>query len=561
MLQRWSFKRGAGLFILALAASSCGLILGLDEFHDSSAGGAASSSSGTTDPTAPLAPTNALAAANVAKGAAVTWGAPSDGGQPITEYTITSNPGGIVAKAGANATSTVITGLDVGTTYTFAVTATNMIGTGPEATTNSVTIVDQASPVLDSACPGDKGFVPFFITAASADSYNLYYSTTAGVTLANGTKIANVKNGTPALDNVAPGTYYVAVTSVKGIVESLPSNEVPVTVAARAPFADTLFISRSIMIGEGGIDILDAASTTASSSAMKTVHGTNAGIIGLEQGIWADKATAMLYLHRRSGAGRIAVWHDAGGLIDGDTAPSRVISGSSTNLGTGDALVVDSTRNILYVAVNGAGSAEHRILVWKNACNVNGNIAPSATVKIDTTANFYTDLALDELHDRLYVASRANASTRVVFAVDGISTQNGSVAPAQTFTVQGTNSGTDELNTLAYDATNDYLFVGSNVYSSGTIFRFNAPYSLANGAIGPSLVASKQGWLISPSRIVVSGGTLFVLLGIDPTNIPRWPDAKTMSGASPSGAPNKYMTTRSIPGATDSYAVGIAYVK
>lgn len=554
-------KRSAWFVVTAIGIAGCNA----DE-RDFGAGGGgqggdASSSSGVTDPTAPLAPTNALAAANVAKGATVTWGAPSDGGAPITEYTITSSPGDIVAKADAKATSTVITGLEIGTTYTFSVTATNMIGTGPAAKTNSVTIVDQPAPVLDSACPGEKGFVPFFTAAAGADSHNLYYSATAGVTLANGTKIANVQNGMPASGGAAPGAYYVAVTSVKGGVESQPSNEVSVTVAARAPFADTLFISRAITIGEGGVDIIEAASTTATNSATKTIYGPNAGIIGLEQGMWADKATAMLYLHRGGGAGRIAVWHDAGGLVDGDTAPSRVISGSSTDLGTGGALVVDSTRNIVYAAVNGAGPAEHRILVWKNACNVTGNVAPSATVKINTTTNFYTDMALDEVHDRLYVTSRTSGSMRVVFAIDAISTQDGSVAPAGTFTVQGTNPGSDELNTIAYDATNDYLFVGSNVYSSGTIFRFNAPNSLSSGAIGPSLVANNQGWLISPQRIAVSGGTLFILLGIDPTNIPRWPDATTMSGANPSGAPNKYMTSRSIPGATDSYAQGIAYVK
>ena len=493
----------------------------------------------------------------------MTWGAPNNGGQAITEYTITATPGGKVEKAPPSATSKVFAGLDVGTSYTFSITATNAIGTSPAATTNSVTIVDQASPVMDSACPGEKGFVPFFAPVGAApDSYNLYYGTTAGITLDSGTKIAGVKNGAPALNNVAPGKYFVVVTSVKGIVESLPSNEIAVDVAARAPFADKLFISRFIKIGEGGFDIIDTASTSASSSATKTVHGPNAGIIGLEQGMWADKATATVYLHRRGGAPRIAVWHNAGGLADGDVAPSRVIAGAATDLGSGDAVVVDGTRNILYVAVSGASAALHRILVWKNACKVDGNVAPTATIKINTTANFYTDLALDELHDRLYVASRAAASARAVFAVDAVSTKNGAVAPARTWTLTGTNFASDELNTLAYDATNDALFVGSNVYQSGALFRLNAPFALADGAVGPGLVATNQGWLVSPQRIAVSGGALFVLLGIDPTNIPRWPNALTMSGASPAGAPNKYMTTRTgLPGATDNYANGIAYVK
>jgi hypothetical protein len=528
----------------------------------SGSSGSSSGSSGVTNPTAPLAPTNALATANVAKGATVTWAAPSsNGGQPITEYTITSNPGDLVAKASADKTSTVFTGLTLGTSYTFAVTATNGIGTSPAATTNSVTVVDQPSPVLDSGCPGEKGFVPFFGPVAGADSYNLYYGTAAGVTLANGTKIANVKNGAPALGNLAPGDYHVVITSVKAGVESLPSNELTISVAARAPFADTLFIARSLAISQGAIDVIPSGSTTTSSSSTKTIYGTNSGLNGLEQGIYADKATAMLYTHRSGGAGRIAIWHDAGGLADGDTPPTRVISGASTDLGTGSAIVVDSTRNILYATVNGAGPSEHRILVWKNACNVTGNVAPSATVKINTTSNFYLDLALDELHDRLYIASRSTSSTRVVFAVDGMSTKTGSIDATKTFTVQGVPT-TNELSSVAYDATNDFLFIGSNVFNNGTVWRFNAPFGLAGPAISPAVSAGNVGWTLSAQHLATSGGALFVLLGSDPTNIPRWPSSTTLSSANPQGLPDKYMTTRTgLPGATLNYANGIAYVK
>ena len=75
----------------------------------------------------------------------VSWTAPADGGSPITSYTVTPYVGGVAQPAttvtgSPPATTTPITGLTNGTAYTFTVSATNAIGTGPaSAASNAVT--------------------------------------------------------------------------------------------------------------------------------------------------------------------------------------------------------------------------------------------------------------------------------------------------------------------------------------------------------------------------------------------------------------------------------------
>ncbi len=89
-------------------------------------------------PTVPGAPGGVTATAGNAQ-ATVSFTPPaSDGGSPITSYTVTSNPSNITATGPSSPIT--VTGLTNGTTYTFTVTATNAVGTGPaSAPSNSVT--------------------------------------------------------------------------------------------------------------------------------------------------------------------------------------------------------------------------------------------------------------------------------------------------------------------------------------------------------------------------------------------------------------------------------------
>ena len=119
---------------------------------------------GVTVVSVPGAPTGVVATpSNTTTGAVtVSWAAPaSDGGSPITGYTVTSNPGSATCAATPPTLSCAVTGLTVGTPYTFTVRATNTIGLGPVSAVSA-----QATPVLSIRADdlsarrtGDGGFV------------------------------------------------------------------------------------------------------------------------------------------------------------------------------------------------------------------------------------------------------------------------------------------------------------------------------------------------------------------------------------------------------------------
>jgi hypothetical protein len=85
----------------------------------------------------PGAPANVTASACSAE-ASVSFTPPSNGGSPITSYTVTSSDG---RTASGLVSPIIMTGLTSGTAYTFTVTATNAVGTGPASgPSNSVTV-------------------------------------------------------------------------------------------------------------------------------------------------------------------------------------------------------------------------------------------------------------------------------------------------------------------------------------------------------------------------------------------------------------------------------------
>ncbi|NTW99673.1 MAG: hypothetical protein HGB35_07070 [Geobacteraceae bacterium] len=106
-------------------------------------GPASAISNSVTPATVPGMPTIGTATAGNAQ-ATVAFSPPaSNGGSPITSYTVTSIPGNITATGAAS--PIIVTGLTNGTAYKFTVTATNAVGTG-SASNESNTVTPSAVP-------------------------------------------------------------------------------------------------------------------------------------------------------------------------------------------------------------------------------------------------------------------------------------------------------------------------------------------------------------------------------------------------------------------------------
>ncbi|MBF0485087.1 MAG: fibronectin type III domain-containing protein, partial [Candidatus Omnitrophica bacterium] len=198
----------------------------------------AASNSVTPAGTAPGAPTIGTATAGNAQ-ASVTFTPPaSNGGSPITGYTVTSNPGGITATG--TASPIVVTTLTNGTAYTFTVTATNAVGTSvPSAASNSVTPATvPGAPTIGTATPGNaQASVTFTPPASNGGSPITGYTVTSnpgGIT-ATGTAspivVTTLTNGT---------AYTFTVTATNAVGTSVPSAASNSVTPATVPGAPTI---------------------------------------------------------------------------------------------------------------------------------------------------------------------------------------------------------------------------------------------------------------------------------------------------------------------------------
>ena len=211
----------------------------------------------------------------------------SDGGSAITQYTVTSYPGG--SQQTGSASPITVSGLTNGKNYRFTVKATNTMGIGPESDkSNPVTPSEDGtvpgSPTSVSAKAGDASatvtFTPPASNGGSAISSYTVTSTPGGI-IVKSTKspitVTKLTNGTTY-------TFTVAATNKTGTgAPSVPSNPVtpgkkpgkPTGVAATAGNGEVT-VSFTAPASDGGSPI--TSYKVISSPGNRTATGSSSPI-------------------------------------------------------------------------------------------------------------------------------------------------------------------------------------------------------------------------------------------------------------------------------------------
>jgi uncharacterized protein (TIGR02145 family) len=190
----------------------------------------------TSIPTAPGPPTAVSAILGSSAQATVSFTAPEyNGGSTISLYTVTSNPGGIMATGASSPIN--ITGLTNGLTYTFTVTATNSVGNSvASAASTAVTPVTfPDAPMAVVATAGNSSASVAFTPASNGGSAITGYTVTSNPGSFTGTGssspiiVTGLTNGTSYTFTV------IATTAVGNSAASAASNAVTPATVPGAP--------------------------------------------------------------------------------------------------------------------------------------------------------------------------------------------------------------------------------------------------------------------------------------------------------------------------------------
>lgn len=228
--------------------------------------------------TAPDAPTHVVGVPETRE-VEVVWKAPtSDGGSPITGYTVTSSPGSFTCSS--TVTFCSVTGLTPGTGYTFTVTATNAIGTSVASAVSSAVVplspTVPGAPTISSVTPS---FDELIVSIGAPNSDGGEPITGYTVTASPGGATCTTSSDVCLVSGLIGGqTYTLTVTATNAVgtgPQSTPSNGVQ-PLASSVPGAPTIL--RVLPNGPGSLVVMiTAPASSGGAPIMKYVVTASPG--------------------------------------------------------------------------------------------------------------------------------------------------------------------------------------------------------------------------------------------------------------------------------------------
>jgi Domain of unknown function (DUF1929)/Fibronectin type III domain/Kelch motif len=348
-----------------------------------------------TTPVVPSAPTGVTATAGNGT-ASVSWTAPNSGNSPITSYSVTPSTGTTtlaptVISGSPPATTATISGLTNGTTYTFTVTATNAVGTGPaSAASSTVTPTAPAVPAAPTGVTATAGNTVATVTWTAPSTGSPFTGYTVTPYLAGAAQAATTVTGSPpatsttitGLTNGSSYTFTVTATNAVGTGPASAASNAVTPAAVTAPSfvqqasthaagASSISVTPTAPLGSGDRLVVEVGAWNASSATTSGVTDSAGDTFTevshftspdqTEQSVWtapitagagseptvtakfsaaADGAITALEYHGLStaaGAGAVDQQASASGTT---TTAASVSSGATAATGAGNELAV-----------------------------------------------------------------------------------------------------------------------------------------------------------------------------------------------------------------------------
>jgi hypothetical protein len=239
----------------------------------------------------------------------------------------------------------------------------------------------------------------------------------------------------------------------------------------------------------------NAESSNGNVAPVGTITGAST-LLSAPQHLLVDTAADRLYVANQGGSS-ILIFDNAS-TLDGNTAPTRVLSGNATTLVAPIDVALDTINNLLYVA---DGTS---IRVFSSASTINGNSPPVRNINMGVSIG---GLLLDAVNNQLYVSDPGD---NAVDRLDGASSQDvvGIVGGA----IAGADTNLAKPRGLALDGAGRLIVSNSATPTSITVYP---SASVAAGDVIPvANITGNATLLQSPQQIAlnrnVSNGELYV---------------------------------------------------
>jgi predicted RNA-binding protein with TRAM domain len=320
-----------------------------------------------TTPNVPGEPTSVIATAGV-RSASVAWSAPaSNGGSAVIEYTVQMSPALTGAAISVTGTTAAVTGLANGATYTFAVTATNAVGSGlasaPSALVTTPNVPGAPTSVVASA--GNASASVSWL-GPSSDGGSPLTGFTVVVTPPAQLAVFAISGTTATVSGLANGTSYSFQVLATNLVGTGPASAASNAVVPALPSVTTSYgpadwagdrLSVAIPRGQSAAIFLlnTAPGQSAYVQTSLAVSGTDAlpvapaivATLGLQAGV-VSSSSEQLELELEL---MVARGHEAMRLAQSDAATARPSAfGLASTVAAGASLVPPSNTSFCVLA-------------------------------------------------------------------------------------------------------------------------------------------------------------------------------------------------------------------